>query len=207
MEVQREELTDRQGYELFCRAIAEGDEQAWAETAARYRLLLISWAAQCSAKIHTGERCDDIADQALARAWVALSPTRLDRFPNLAALLGYLRTCVMAVVIDYARSQAAAERVSRSLRAIAIKTPEQIVLEQLDCAELWQLVDGLVANEQERTVLIESFVLALPPRSIWARHMDLFPTVALVYTTKRNLLNRLQRNRDLQQLHQELLAA
>ena len=207
MQAHQKELTDHEAYELFRRAIAERDEDAWAANAARYRLLLISWAAHCSTRIRINERCEDIADQALARAWVALSPARFVGFPNLAALLAYLRTCVTAVVIDHARSQAAMERLYRNLKARPIETPEQVVLGEFSRAELWRLVNSLVSNEQERTVLVESFVLALPPRAIWARHPDLFPTVMDVYTTKRNLLGRLQRNRDLQELHQELLAA
>src|SRR5262247_3994627 len=102
MEVDQRELTDQSnyGYELFRRAIVERDEDAWAEITVRYRRLLISWAGQCSAKLEIAEYGDDIADQAIARAWRALAPAQFATFPNLAALLGYLRACVAAVVID-----------------------------------------------------------------------------------------------------------
>jgi len=88
------------GYELFRRAIVEHEDEAWTAIAARYRSLMIAWAARCPA-LHTAEECcEDLADQAFARAWRALTPERFARFPSLAALLAYLRTCVTATVVD-----------------------------------------------------------------------------------------------------------
>jgi hypothetical protein len=49
-------------------------------------------------------------------------------------------------------------------------------------------------------------MMDLPPRDIQARHPDLFANVNEVYSAKRNLLNRLQRNPDLQRLHREMHA-
>src|SRR5689334_9517663 len=70
------EYANLDGYELFRRAIEERDEQAWAESIARYRRLLISWARRCIAKATLSECCEDIADYAFTRAWAALSPER-----------------------------------------------------------------------------------------------------------------------------------
>ena len=74
-------------YDLFRRAVQERDADAWATIAARYRYLLVFWAAKCPTTQSAGEHCEDIADRALARAWAALSPERFGAFPNLAALL------------------------------------------------------------------------------------------------------------------------
>jgi DNA-directed RNA polymerase specialized sigma24 family protein len=195
------------GYELFRRAIVEGDDDAWAAIHARYRALLITWAQQCSAMPQIGEYCDDIADQALARAWSALSPARFNHFPNLAGLLAYLRTCVAAVVIDCARAQAAHTRALQQLEVRAFVTPEQVFLRELEREELWRLVSGLAETQQERIVLIESFMYDLPPRTILTRHPELFMDVSSVYYAKRNLRARLQRNCELQQMRQDLLSA
>jgi hypothetical protein len=46
-------------------------------------------------------------------------------------------------------------------------------------------------------------VYGFPPRVIWAHHPQLFADIATVYRTKRNLFERLQRNRDLLQLLEE----
>ena len=186
------------GYELFRRAILLHDQEAWTEISARYRPMLIGWALQCSAMGSTDEQCDDIADRALARAWVALSPERFAQFPNLASLLAYLRTCVTATAIDAARAQTVRERAYSKLDLAPTATPEQVVLDELERDELWQVVLATAACEQERVVLVESFQLDLPPRTILARHPDLFDTIGAVYLAKRHLLGRLQRSPEVQ---------
>jgi hypothetical protein len=207
MQAVRQAHADLDGYELFRRAIVERDELAWAEGAARYRAMLISWATRCSASATLTERCDDIADYAFARAWAALSPTRFDQFPNLAALLGYFRACVTSAVIDCARSELNFERVSEALEAEDVSSPEQLVLDRLERAELWRVAVDTAQNEQERITLIESFLYILPPRAIFERHPGLFADAGEIYTTKRNLLDRLKRCPEMRRLYQERNAA
>jgi len=61
-------------------------------------------------------------------------------------------------------------------------------------AALWQSVAQLAETEQERAVLLDTFAYSLPPRSILARHPDLFSDVLSIYAAKRDLLDRLQRH-------------
>jgi DNA-directed RNA polymerase specialized sigma24 family protein len=202
-----EPSTQDADYEVFRRAIVDQNGDAWMAIYQRYRSLLVSWARHCSTTPQIGEYYDDIADQAFARAWAALSLQHFTRFPSLAKLLAYLRTCVAAVVIDYARARAARERMFLKLEVEALATPEELVLGDIERADLWQLVQRLVETEQERTILFENFVLDLPPRIIMARHPELFTHISTVYFAKRNLLARLQRNHELQHLRQELFSA
>jgi hypothetical protein len=149
----------------------------------------------------------DIADRALARAWAALSPAQFESFPNLAALLAYLRTCVTATAIDYTREQAAMIRIEQLAWQQAVSAPfEQAVLRKLHQDELWSLIQETAMNDQEQLVLRESLIYALPPRLIYARHPDQFSDVAEVYRTKRNLFKRLQHNHELQHLCREGIA-
>ncbi len=182
------------GYELFRRAILARDEDAWIEISTRYRAMLIAWAGQSSVMGSIDEGCEDVADRALARAWSALSPARFSNFPNLAALMGYLRTCVSATAIDMARARAVRERAYQKLDPAVTATPEQVVIEEIERVDLWRAVLGAIACEQERIVLIESFQLNLPPRAILARHPELFSDVGEVYMAKRHLIGRLQRD-------------
>jgi DNA-directed RNA polymerase specialized sigma24 family protein len=191
------------GHELFRRAIVEGDELAWSESLRRYRALLVFWASRCAAKASIGEHGDDIADQAISRAWTALSAVCFDRFPNLAAILAYLRACVGSAVIDCARGQQAAERLAQVYEERQVATPEQIAIEQHDRQALWRIVLANVQNEQERVVLVETFVYAQPPRAILARYPQLFADAHDVYNAKRNIFERLKRCPELQHLNQE----
>jgi DNA-directed RNA polymerase specialized sigma24 family protein len=169
--------------------------------------MMVAWARRCQVAGMTGEWYEDLADEALARAWKALSPERFAQFPSLAALLAYLRTCVTATVIDAARARTTYERMAARVDRSASPQPDQTVLEQLDRAELWQLASSLVVSETERIVLLERFVLDLPPRAIQARHPALFPEVRKIYEMIRNICDRLRRNQDLRRVYAEHLAA
>jgi hypothetical protein len=197
---------DQEGYELFRRAIVERDSEAWAAIYTRYRPLLLTWAARCNVRTARGEAASDIADQALARAWAALTPERFAAFPTLKQLLGYLRACVATAAIDSARAQALSDHVVLQLHASTAASPEQIALADLDRVALWQVVLGLAVTPAERVALVETFAYGLPPRAIQARHPHIFPDVAAVYTTKRNLFDRLRRNHELLLLREEAVS-
>jgi DNA-directed RNA polymerase specialized sigma24 family protein len=198
-------MTD-ESYELFRRAIVERDMQAWAMLAERYRNLMIAWARRCQSTRIAHENCEDLADRAFARAWAALSPERFGDFPSTGALLAYLRTCVTATAIDSARAQAAYERATSLLAANDTPTPEQVALAQFGRHELWNMINRLVSSETERVVVVERFVLDLPPRIIQSRHPALFADVPAVYASLRNVRERLRRNADMQQLYAERYA-
>jgi DNA-directed RNA polymerase specialized sigma24 family protein len=192
-------------YELFRRAILDRDEEAWAMIYSRYRSLLIAWAARSSVRAHDYTECADIADQALARAWAALTPDRFAAFPSLAKLLSYLHACVETTAIDSVRAQVSRERLAQCLTASAPPTPEQTVLADHDRVAFWRTVNALAATPAERVILIESFVYGLAPREICARHPQVFGTARKVCNIKHRLLTRLQHNREVLRLRQEFV--
>ena len=195
---------DLEGYQLFRQVIVDRDADAWTAIADRYRRLLVAWANHCCARLPIYEPPGDIADRAFARAWAALSPAQLGSFPNLAALLAYLRTCVTATSIDYAREQAAMFRTEQLAQLEVASAPlEQSVLQNLQRAELWNRVLETAMSDQELLILRESLIYSLPPRLIHSRHPDRFADVADVYRVKRNLYKRLQHNHELQNLCHE----
>jgi hypothetical protein len=104
-------------------------------------------------------------------------------------------------VIDIARTRSAREQSLDTLEMSCEATPEQIVVGELERGEIWQIAGAATRSMQEQAVLVESFVYDQPPRSIHARHPELFPDVGSVYRAKRNLLERLQHNQSLQGLH------
>jgi hypothetical protein len=80
-------------------------------------------------------------------------------------------------------------------------TPEQVVLDEIERAEIWRLVIQAAVSEQERVMAFETFVRGIPSREILRRYPDKFGTVADVYSTKRNFLQRLSRNPALRALY------
>lgn len=181
-------------FELFRRAVADHDDCAWTDIYVRYRGLLASWAHRAMARYPINEHYEDVVDQAFARAWLALRSEQFGRFQNLPSLLSYVRSCVTSTVIDLARSQITHTHAELNINHSASSTPEQAVLDELERQSIWQTVMAVANSEQERTVLLESFVLGLPPRQIYHNHQDMFDSVAAVYRTKRNVIERLQHN-------------
>ena len=195
------------GYELFRRAVVEQDGDAWSEISVSYRTMMIGWVRRCHVADLTGESYEDLADEALARAWKALTPERFDQFPGLAALLAYLRVCVQATVIDAARTRSSYERVAARADHSTSAQTDQMVLARLDSTELWRLASSVAVTEAERIVLRERFVFDLPPRTIRSRHPELFPEVRKIYETIRNLCDRMRRNQDFRRTTGDNLAA
>jgi DNA-directed RNA polymerase specialized sigma24 family protein len=198
-------LTHDEGYNLFRRAIVDRAADAWIDIINHYRPMIIAWANTSKAVTGVCEQSCDIADQAFARAWAALTPDRFATFPNLAALLAYIRVCVTATAIDYARAHLAYVRMAQKLTietitTKAIATPEEVVLQDHAHSELWHLITSFIETEQEHVILTENIMHELPPRAILTRYPELFPNIAAVYSTKRNLFDRLRRNPDVQRL-------
>ena len=183
-------------YQTFHRAIFERSSDAWAEIAERYRPLMIAWAHRYRASVPITDFNEDLADQALARAWAALSPEQFATFPSVAALMAYLRMCVRSTIIDCARVQRNQDRLGQ-IEGGASCHPGEQAISQIACAELWKLLNALVDSAQERIVLREAIINGVPPRQILAQHPELFADIGAVYAAKRNLLERLRRNPDL----------
>jgi hypothetical protein len=80
-----------------------------------------------------------------------------------------------------------------------IAAPKGSVAEDIQQSAWWQIAFSLAMTEQERAVLIDSFVYALAPRAILARHPALFANIWAVYDTRHELLVRLQRSAALQE--------
>lgn len=192
---------DADSYELFRRAVVAQDAEAWAEIHGRYRPLLISWARRRSATAQLDEDPASLADQALARVWRALTPERFAQFPNMAALMGYLRACVYSTVVDEMRAQVRADRDRMQFDQQTPLQPslEQVVLDKLDYMVLWRAIFAIATSPAEGIVLLDSFIYCQSPREIYALHPDLFPDVGAVYKAKRNLLDRMKRSPELRE--------
>ena len=199
------EASDFQLYGLFRRAIVEHSDEAWSEIYTRYRPMIVGWARQLSHNAMFSESPEDIADHAFARAWFAITPTQFEQFECVAAVLAYLRHCVFTAVVDESRAVGVRERICQHLELEYVATSEEVVVNEFLYDELWQAIDVPSLNIRERIVLIETFVVGLPPRSIYQHHSDLFSSIEQVYTIKRNLLNRLERCPSLRRLYQQIV--
>lgn len=186
-------------YELFRRALVERNDAAWEQLYLHYAGLVEGWVRRTTAFGQSGESADFFVSGAFARFWRAVTAERFADFPSLAALLNYLRLCASSVVIDSVRSRTWSETQSAEEGAELSDThaaPETEVIDQLERAAFWQCVNAQLADEAERAVIFDSFVLGMAPRMIARRRQNLFADVSEVYNIKRKALLRLGRSNE-----------
>jgi DNA-directed RNA polymerase specialized sigma24 family protein len=188
-------------FALFELAVAQRDHAAWEAIITQYRGIVLSFVTQHSASRQLRETDEYWVNRAFQRFWMALTPDRFSRFPDLPALLKYLKMCVHSVLLDELR----ARRVGtlRSLDEVPDTAPadtdaEQAAVASVSRQQLWQVILRELNDDAERAVAFLSFARDLKPADIQRRHPELYASVSDVYRIKRNLLERLRRNPDIQ---------
>jgi hypothetical protein len=209
----RRDHDPRYCFELFRRAIEEGSEQAWKLLFGQYRSLVSSWAKRHRAFPTCGEEAEYVVNRAFERMWSALtpatgkagSPSAFAKFPDLKSLLRYLQMCVHSVIIDLGR------RAGPPLISLEDLDPvlERVLLGQqagakpydnLQREQFWQALALRLKSDQELRVLSASFLLGLKPREILAQYPEEFGSIREVYRIKENLLARLRRDAELEEI-------
>src|ERR671924_342434 len=202
---------DRFCLELFRRAIVNRDDDAWACIYSQYAPLVLTWVTQhqSATPLLGQDGSAPLVNAAFAKFAQALTPAKMENFDSLAAILKYLKMCVHSVVADEVRSRQA-RQYEEALELIehepASDDPADDVVSNISAQGLWQVIQEELNGEDERILVYLAYVHGMKPSEISSQHRRLFPTVDDVYRIKRNVLERLRRNRRLQTLfrHQHL---
>jgi hypothetical protein len=188
-------------YELFRRAIVGHNSYAWDKIHRQYRPLVVKWVMNHTGLPATGEEVDYFVNGAFEKMWTAVDAVKFKQFSNLAEVLRYFKMCANSVIVDYRRvnpiDAVDLEPFPPLLRQDLPSIEEQIT-DQFERQELWETVAASTHNEKDAIVLEWSFVYDLKPSAIYAENSDRFESLDEVYRVKRNVLNRLRRNSDLQ---------
>jgi len=193
----------RYGYELFRRALAERDELAWEYLYQLFSPMVERWVRRNSVFARSGESSEFLVGAVFFRFWRAITPERFAAFPNLSALLHYLRCCASGAVIDSARTQSWAEILPEETiehELVSDDAPDTEALDSICRDEFWRHLNALLNGEAERVVMYCSFVLGMRPGDILSRCRNLFSQVAEIYSVRRNVLKRLSRHQELRQM-------
>jgi DNA-directed RNA polymerase specialized sigma24 family protein len=195
-------------YELFRRAILERNQRAYDCLYRQYQPLVASWVERHPSYPGAGEEIQYFVNRSFEKLWHALTPEKFQRFPDLKALLSYLKLCAHSVVIDHARTRQHAllhEAAGDTLLAgqAASNNVEGDTVETAQQQEFWRVVNRRLAGEKEQAVVFGSFVLAMKPAELQLRYAHLFSDVKDVYRTKQNVLERLRRDPELLNLRAE----
>jgi hypothetical protein len=182
-------------YEIFRRAVVEKSEGAWQVVDSQYRRQLRRWVEQHPRFLDFDEEADLFVNLALEKFWKRdFSAAEFSGFPNLKAILAYLKTCVASAITDFWRHQ---QRVMETLYLDEIGT--QPALSQalsyqerleggMEQDDFWAALRQWVDDEAMFLVLYESFVLDMKPVEIFERHVQMFDGVRKVYRLKAKAL-------------------
>jgi hypothetical protein len=184
-------------FEIFERAVARRDDDAWAAIMTQYRGIVLAYVGQHTAPAVMREPDDYWVNRAFQRFWTAVGPDRFGQFPDLAALLKYLKLCVHSEVMDEVRARKAASVTSLDEMGDSAPSPnnaERTALGELAGEQLWQAILRELQDEAEQVVAYQSFARDLKPAEIFERHPRLYESVADVYRIKRNIVERLRRS-------------
>jgi hypothetical protein len=183
-------------FEIFFRAVVERDDDAWAAIMAQYRGIVLAYIGRHSSTAVLREPDEYWVNRVFQRFWSAVSADRFGQFPDLAALLKYLKLCVHSVLMDEMRARRAAttplDEVAES--GPASTSDEYAVIGKLVGEHLWQSVLRELQDEAERVVVYLSFARDLKPSEIFVRYPGLYGSVGDVYRIKRNVVERLRRS-------------
>jgi len=197
--------SDRFCLELFRRAITKHDDDAWACIYQQYAPLVLTWVNQhqSAAPLLGQDGSGPLVNAAFAKFSQALTPVKMGNFDSLAAVLKYLKMCVHSVIADEVRSRQA-RQYEETLDSIehepATDDPADDVVSNISAQGLWQVIQEELNGEDERVLIYLAYVHGMKPSEISSQHRRLFPSVEDVYRIKRNVLERLRRNRRLQTL-------
>lgn len=193
--------------ELFHRAIYHQSQPAWRAIYAQFQHLVADWVRQHSRFQHIEEDLTVLVNTAFARFWRTTSKqSRRFRFNRLGQLLQYLKSCVYSVVEDaYRRQQRQPPEVRigddfLEVLADELPHPEECLLNRLRVEALEWAIWSRLQTEEETIVATLSWLHGLSPKEIQAHHSNLFTRVQDVYRIKRNILDRLLRDPDIQQI-------
>jgi hypothetical protein len=196
-------------FELFRRAIVRGDECAWSDLYQLYRNLVSSWIlCGAPAAMLVEEQVPSLINAAFTRFARGVSPQKFANFPTLEMLLGYLKRCTRSVLFDELRRR----QMLRS-REIACEVPLDVIEQEpivedpaelfdthLASQEVWTIVAQAVPSQAERLILMYVCVLGWRSQELQRLYPALYPSIDDVYRIKRNVIARLQRNRQLRAL-------
>jgi DNA-directed RNA polymerase specialized sigma24 family protein len=195
-----EDRDDAFCFEIFKRAVVHRSDDAWEAVVTQYRGIVLAYVTQHTAAGMLRESDDFWVNRAFQRFWSAVSAERFGQFPDLAALLKYLKMCVHSVLMDEVRSRRATsaaplEEIPETFPSTA--DAERSVIGKLAGEQLWAAISRELQDEAEEKVVFLSFARDMKPADIAERHPDLFQSVADVYRIKRNVIERLRRSAEI----------
>lgn len=185
-------------YELFRRALADKNQQAYAKVVEIYSRSMDKRIRKKVRFSLVDEDLEECLNSVFANFFRNLSKAeQFANFPNLEQVLAYLLACANSAAETLNRKQRRMQK--REVEVVDIEERqdridiERFFLEEEARQKFHALILAHCKSTQERVVFDGYVELGLKPRDIYARHPELFADVKQVQRVKQILLERLQR--------------
>ncbi len=189
----REGHDDRFCLEVIRRAVVERDDRCWETLHAVYAEQVLTWCRKAAGGLNAEP------EELVALAWAkfvrSFTPEKLQLANGAAGVLAYLKACAVSVTIDLQRGRDLTVPFDEAIgERQQVDSPAEIHAAHVHRAEFWALIAAHLHDERERVFMELCYERELKPAEIQRRRPDLFPTIRLVYTTRRNVHDRLRRS-------------
>ena len=187
---------DQEGLELFRRALAQHDDDAWSLLVERYQGLVLAWVRNharhdLAYRYHNSEYYVALAFE---RFWQATARNRALSFTSIEAALSYLKASLNGAILDTLRAYT---RPEVPLPEPGYPCPIELASEDSPYEyDLWETIKNLIPTPREQRVAYLLFHCGLKPREIVQFCPEEFPEVREVHRLRRNIVERLLRQAD-----------
>jgi DNA-directed RNA polymerase specialized sigma24 family protein len=190
----REPTEGRYCLALLRIALIEQPNEAWAILQHCFSDIVRSWVRNHP---HAGialsrDSEENYVAQTFSRFWFAMQKHQI-KFASLQSVLGYLHATLNSILIDTMRLY---------LHSRIVPLPETDILkepteeERSYGQELWESIQSLLSNAREQRIVYLLYYCGLKPREIILRCPGEFASVKEIYRLNKNVIERLQRNRE-----------
>ncbi len=185
----RDEQFEMYSLELLRRAIAHGDQEAWAEFQKCLEETIVTWLHE-----HPGREaacrglCEkDVVAQAFERFRQGAVQGPM-AFETLARVLVYLLASLHGVILERLRALSRPKEVSRLVPDLA---GEPCVEDQLDSKEIWEALQTLLPSARERRLAYLLYHCGLGPQEIVRCCSQEWIDVQEILRLRRNIVGQL----------------
>jgi hypothetical protein len=159
---------DAYAYELFRRALAEGDTEALREMRDLFFPQFCRWVASHGGVPFTDETQEYFASAAFVNFYLAIRGEKFAKFDSLPKLLRYAKLCVGTAIAQYAR-----DRANNDVPLPEVELHDrQSMTDDLEVHELWDHILDLLPTDKQRRLAYWVFVLKMKPAEIVAAYPE-----------------------------------
>jgi hypothetical protein len=175
--------------ELLRRAIAHGDQDAWAGFQQCLEEAVLAWLHEHpSREAACRGLCEkDLVVQAFERFRQGAVQAQMT-FETLAGVLVYLRASLHGAILDTLRALSRPKEVSILVPGLA---GEPHVADQIDSNEIWEFLQTLLPSARERRLAYLIYFCGLGPQEIVQCCPQEWSDVQEIYRLRRNIVERL----------------